>query len=226
MVEEQKTTQQGQTVQTDNVKSVAPALQPTGERSNYRNNNSNGNNRHDNNGGNKRRRGNNNRPDNNQEKEMDQVMVDLARVTRVMAGGKRMRFRACVAIGNHQGKIGLGLAKGADVTLAMNKAVNQAKKHMIDVHLTNGTIPHEIRQKFGAGSILLKPAKPGRGVICGGVVRLVVELAGIHNVTGKILGTNNKVTNAKTVMLALANLRAPKKLAKQQVKEVKAVVEA
>jgi len=82
---------------------------------------------------------------------------------------------------------------------------------MIEVHLTNGTITHTIRQKYGAGNILLKPAKPGRGVICGGVMRLVVEMAGIRNITGKILGTNNKVTNAKTVMLALQNLKAPKK---------------
>jgi len=87
----------------------------------------------------------NNRP----ESEFEQVVIDIARVTRVMAGGKRMRFRACVAVGNKKGKIGLGLAKGVDVTIAINKAVNQAKKNMINVQLANKTIPHEIKQKYG-----------------------------------------------------------------------------
>jgi len=135
-----------------------------------------------------------------QDSEFDQKIIDLARVTRVMAGGKRMRFRACVAIGNGKGRVGLGLAKGADVTMAITKAVNQAKKKMIDVPLANGTITHEIKHKFGASLILLKPARQGQGIICGSVVRMIAELAGIHNISGKILGTNNNVTNAKCVM--------------------------
>ena len=89
--------------------------------------------------------------------EFEQQIVDLARVTRVMAGGKRMRFRACVAIGNKKGEIGIGLAKGADVTIAVTKAVNKAKKNLIKVPIVNGTIPHEIMQKFGAAKILFKP---------------------------------------------------------------------
>lgn len=163
------------------------------------------------------------------ENEFDQKIIDLARVTRVMAGGKRMRFRACVAIGNKKGKVGLGLAKGADVTLAITKAVNQAKKKMIDVPLSNGTIPHEIKFKFGAGLILLKPGKQGQGIICGGVVRMISELAGINNISGKIMGTNNNVTNAKCAMLALENLKAPKpkrsKTEKTEVIEVAETVE-
>jgi len=160
------------------------------------------------------------------ESEFDQKIIDLARVTRVMAGGKRMRFRACVAIGNKKGRVGLGLAKGADVTLAITKAVNQAKKKMIDVPLANGTIPHEIKYKFGAGLILLKPGKQGQGIICGGVVRMISELAGIHNISGKIMGTNNNVTNAKCVMLALENLKTPKvKKAKAEIVEVAETVE-
>jgi small subunit ribosomal protein S5 len=140
--------------------------------------------------------------------EYEQKILDLARVTRVMAGGKRMRFRACIALGNKAGKVGIGLAKGADVTLAITKAVNQAKKHMIDVPLTDiASIPHEVKQKYGAALILLRPAKHGRGIICGGVVRIIAELAGIKNVTGKILGTNNNVTNAKCMMVALGNLK-------------------
>lgn len=158
------------------------------------------------------------------ESEYEQAIIDIARVTRVMAGGKRMRFRACVAVGNKKGKIGLGLAKAIDVTNAITKAATQAKKAMIDVNLQNGTIPHEVRQKYGAGLILLKPAKQGRGVICGGVIRMMVELAGIHNITGKILGTNNKVTNAKTVLRALASLQPGKVKKNQADKAAKEVV--
>lgn len=139
--------------------------------------------------------------------EFEQRIIDLARVTRVMAGGKRMRFRACVAIGDKKGKVAVGLAKGADVTAAVNKAVNQAKKNFINVPLTNGTIPHEIYCKFGAAKILLKPARKGRGVIAGGAVRVILGLAGINNVTSKILGTANKMNNVKCVVEALKKLK-------------------
>lgn len=139
--------------------------------------------------------------------EFEQRILDIARVTRVMAGGKRMSFRACVAIGDKKGKVGVNLGKGADVTIAITKAVNKAKKNMITVSIVNNTIPHEIWQKFGAAKILFKPASKGRGVIAGGVVRIILELAGIHNVTSKILGTNNKVSNAKCTIEALKNLK-------------------
>lgn len=141
--------------------------------------------------------------------EFEQKMVDIARVTRVMAGGKRMRFRACVAIGNRKGRVAIGLAKGADVTGAVTKAVNKAKKEFIDIPIVHDTIPHEIYQKLGSAKILLKPAKIGRGIIAGGVVRIVLELSGVKNVTSKILGTGNKVNNAKCVIEALKNLKRP-----------------
>jgi small subunit ribosomal protein S5 len=143
--------------------------------------------------------------------DFEQRIVDIARVTRVMAGGKRMRFRACVALGNKKGKIGIGLAKGADVTIAVTKAVNNAKKNIIDVPIINDTIPHEIYQKYGAAKILFKPARRGRGVIAGGAVRIILELSGIKNITSKILGTNNKVNNAKCVIEALKNLKKVEK---------------
>lgn len=143
--------------------------------------------------------------------EFEQRIIDLARVTRVMAGGKRMRFRACVAIGDKKGKVAIGLAKGADVTLAVTKAVNKAKKDIINVIIVNETIPHQVYQKFGAAKIIIKPAKKGRGVIAGGAVRIVLELAGIKNVSSKILGTNNKVNNVKCVIEALKNLRKAEK---------------
>lgn len=136
-------------------------------------------------------------------KEFDQVTVDLARVTRVVSGGKRMSFRACVAMGDKKGKVGVGLAKGADVTAAINKAANQAKKNMVSVKIVNDTIAHEVFLKNGASQVLIKPAPSGHGIIAGGVVRIVLELSGIKNATAKLLGTNNKINNSKTVVLAL-----------------------
>ncbi len=153
--------------------------------------------------------------------EFEQRIIDIARVTRVMAGGKRMRFRACVAIGDKKGRVGIGLAKGADVTLAVAKAVNQAKKHLITVPMVKQTIPHSVDQWFGAAHVLLKPAAVGRGIIGGGIVRTILELSGVNNVTSKILGTNNKVNNAKCVIIALESLRAPKKKSVETVVETK-----
>lgn len=139
--------------------------------------------------------------------EFDQRIIDIARVTRVMAGGKRMRFRACVAIGDKKGRVAVGLSKGADVTIAVTKAVNDAKKKFIEISIVNDTIPHEIFQKYGAAKVLLRPARQGKGVIAGGAVRVVLELAGIKNITSKNLGTNNKVNIAKCTILALDNLK-------------------
>ena len=152
--------------------------------------------------------------------EFEQRILEVARVTRVMAGGKRMNFRACVAIGDKKGNVGVGLGKGADVTMAVNKAVNRAKKTMINVPMVNETIPHEIKQKMGAAQILFKPAKKGRGVIAGGVARIILELAGVNNVTSKTLGSNNKINNARCTIEALSNLhREEPKVAKVEVKE-------
>ena len=146
-----------------------------------------------------------------QHDEFEQRILEIARVTRVMAGGKRMNFRACVAIGDKKGSVGVGLGKGADVTMAVNKAVNRAKKIMIKVPTVNDTIPHVVRQKVGAAVIIFKPAKQGRGVIAGGVARSILELAGIKNVTSKVLGGNNKINNARCTIAALASLRVSDK---------------
>lgn len=139
--------------------------------------------------------------------EYEQRILDIARVTRVMAGGKRMSFRACVVIGDKKGKVAVALGKGADVAMAIGKAVNKAKKNIIDVPIVNNTIPHEIYLKQGAAKLLFKPARRGRGVIAGGVVRVILELAGVQNVTSKILGTNNKINNAKCTIEALKRLK-------------------
>lgn len=157
-----------------------------------------------------------------EDKEFEQSIIDLARVTRVMAGGKRMRFRACVAIGDKKGRVGMGLAKGEDVTLAINKAVSRARKNIISVPIVNDTIPYELRVKFKAAKILIKPAPKGSGVKAGGAMRIVLELAGISNVVGKILGTNNKVNNVKATIKAFQKLApAGGRFASSQVKDVK-----
>ena len=168
-------------------------------------------------GGDKRQRGGrgprrDNRGGRDEHKEeFEQRILEVARVTRVMAGGKRMNFRACVAIGDRKGSVGVGLGKGADVTMAVNKAVNRAKKEMVKVPVVNDTIPHVVRQKLGAAAIIFKPAKKGRGVIAGGVARAILELAGIKNVTSKVLGSNNKINNARCTLAALASLRQVEK---------------
>jgi len=143
--------------------------------------------------------------------EFEQRILEVARVTRVMAGGKRMSFRACVAIGDKKGNVGVGLGKGADVTMAVNKAVNKAKKTMVNVPIVNETIPHEVYNKKGAAKIMIKPAKKGRGVISGGVTRVIFELAGVKNVTTKTLGTNSKINNARCTIEALTKLRRVEK---------------
>jgi small subunit ribosomal protein S5 len=141
-----------------------------------------------------------------EEREFDQKTLDIARVTRVTKGGKRMRFRALVVQGNHKGRVGYGIAKGADVAISVNKAGGRAKKTMIDVPFKNDTIPHEVRAKYAAARVMLKPAVRGSGIKAGGAVRAVLEVAGIPNVTGKIMGSKNKINNVKATFKALESL--------------------
>ncbi len=139
----------------------------------------------------------------------DQRIVELSRVTRVMAGGKRMRFRALVLLGNHQGKVGVGLAKGADVSLAVAKASTKARRAMMNVPLKGHTIPHEVTVKYKSAHVLLKPAPVGTGIIAGGAVRMVLELAGVPNVVSKILGSANKINNVRAVFKAFSSMKRP-----------------
>ena len=157
----------------------------------------------------KRQRKNNRNDGQEREKnEFDQKVVEVKRVTRVVAGGKRMRFRALVVIGDRKGKVGMGLKKGADVSESVNKAVNAAKKNMVSLPLIHETIPHGINIKYKSSSLMLKPAKPGSGVIAGGAVRSVMELAGVKNVVSKMLGSNNKVNNVKAVFAAFKSMKS------------------
>jgi len=138
-------------------------------------------------------------------------LLDLARVTRVTGGGKRKSFRAIVVAGDKKGKIGIGIDKGKDVSQAIEKATRRAKKELMNVVIVDGTIPHEVMAKYGPAVILLKPQKKGRGLVAGGAVRTICDLAGIKNVSSKILsGSKNKLNNARATMEALKKLKAPK----------------
>lgn len=140
--------------------------------------------------------------------EFDRKLLDVRRVARVVAGGRRFSFRTTVVIGNRRGKVGVGVAKGPDVTIATEKAVNRARKNLVSVPITPaGSIAHEVTAKFSAARVLLRPRASGSGIVAGGSVRAVVELAGISNISSKILSrTPNKLTNALATLEALKAL--------------------
>lgn len=141
--------------------------------------------------------------------EFDHRLLDIRRVARVMAGGRRFSFRVTVVVGNHKGKVSVAVAKGTDVASAVEKAVARARKSMVTVPITaSGSIAHEVRAKFSAARVLLRPRPAGSGLVVGGAVRAVVELAGITNVSSKVLSrTPNKLTNAMATLEALRQLR-------------------
>ena len=142
--------------------------------------------------------------------EFDQKLLNLARVTRVVKGGRRFRFRATLVIGNRRGKVGVGVAKGSDVSDAIKKAYNDAKKNMITVELAAGTLPHDVSAKLGSAKVLLKPASLGRGIIAGGAVRAVVDLLGVKDIVSKSLGASNPLNVARVTIKALQMLKAPR----------------
>ena len=135
-------------------------------------------------------------------------LLELARVTRVTAGGRHFRFRAVVIVGNKTGKVGVGVAKGLDVAQAVEKSTRLAKKSLIEVPILKNTIPHEVTSKYSSARVLLKPQREGRGLVAGGTVRVICNLAGIKNISSKILGrTGNKLNNARATIDALKKLR-------------------
>jgi len=145
---------------------------------------------------------------NEKREEFETKLLDLNRVTRVTGGGKHLRFRALIVAGNKNGKVGIGVAKGSDVAQAIEKATRLAKKNLIDVLIVKDTIPHEVYAKFGAAKVLLKPQRKGRGLVAGGTVRIICTLAGIKNISSKVLGTTkNKINNAKATIKALRKLK-------------------
>lgn len=135
--------------------------------------------------------------------EYDQKLLDLARVTRVVKGGRRFSFRATLVIGNRKGKVGVGVGKGADVSDSIKKAFDDAKKNMISVPVNKNTIPYDMYIKSGSAKIILKPAPAGRGIVAGGAVRAVIDFAGIKDIVSKSLGTSNKLNVARATIKAL-----------------------
>jgi len=154
-------------------------------------------------------------------KQYEEVVINIDRVARVVKGGRRFRFKALVVVGDGKNKVGVGVAKGADVQAAVAKATNVAKKQMITVAINKETIPHEVEARVTGAHVLLKPAAPGTGIIAGGVVRSVIAVTGIKSVLSKSLGSTNKVNIAYATMDALKSLvpssewvgRIPKKKA-------------
>jgi small subunit ribosomal protein S5 len=140
-------------------------------------------------------------------KEFEEKVIAIDRVTRVVKGGRRFRFRATVVVGDGKGRVGVGVGKGGEVVTSIAKAVSKAKKNMVTVSLFEHTIPHEVEVTFSGARVLLKPASAGTGVIAGGAVRNVVEAVGVRDLLTKSLGSSNKVNNAYATVLALSQLR-------------------
>lgn len=154
---------------------------------------------------------------NKEEISWEEKVVQVKRVTKVVKGGKKLSFRAVLVIGNEKGQIGVGVGKASDVIGAVKKGVTDAKKHIVNVHLTKShSIPHPILGISGAAKIILRPSAIGSGVIAGGSSRTVLELAGIKNILAKQLGSKNTLNNARAVLNALENLRTFQQTAKDR----------
>lgn len=142
---------------------------------------------------------------------MIEQVVSIDRVARVVKGGRRFRFRALVVVGDGKGRVGVGVSKGADVQTAVTKAVATAKQSLVDIPVYKGTIPHDTEAKVAGAHVFLKPAGEGTGLIAGGVVRTIVEAAGLHNILSKSLGSSNKINNAYATVAALTQLESADK---------------
>ncbi|MBQ3101813.1 30S ribosomal protein S5 [bacterium] len=150
------------------------------------------------------------------ESEWKEQVVQIRRVTKVVKGGKKLSFRAIVIVGNKKGQVGMGVAKAAEVIIAIQKAVADARKNLVNVPIFRTTIPHTITGTSGAGSVILRPASAGTGVIAGGAVRAVLELAGIENILAKSLGSKSPLNAANATLNALKDLRSFNDVAKSR----------
>ena len=159
-----------------------------------------------------------------EEKQYDERVVVINRVTKVVKGGRRFRFAALVVVGDYNGHVGFGSGKAQEVPEAIKKAVEDAKKNMIEVPIVGTTIPHEITGVHGAGQVFLKPAPAGTGIIAGGPARIVCELAGIKNIRTKSLGSNNKQNVVLATISGLSQIKAPEEVAKNRGKSVEEVL--
>ncbi|WP_201798418.1 30S ribosomal protein S5 [Mycoplasma anserisalpingitidis] len=153
--------------------------------------------------------------------DFSEKVVDIARVTKVVKGGRRFSFSAFVVVGNKKGRVGYGHGKANEVPDAIKKAVKDAQNNLVEVPLYNGTIPHETNAKFLASKVILKPAPEGKGLIASGSVRAVAELAGYNNIVTKTYGSRSKTNIVKATVKALKTLRTPEKIAEIRDKDVK-----
>lgn len=158
-----------------------------------------------------RRRSDRRDPATTEEKQFDERVIYVNRVARVVRGGRRFRFQALVVIGDHKGKVGIGISKGADVTAAVNKATDVAKKNVVKVALYRNTLTHDVEAKVGGSKIMIMPAAPGTGLIAGGVVRTVLEVVGIENALSKSHGSSNRINMAYATIAALAGMEPSNK---------------
>ncbi len=156
--------------------------------------------------------------------ELKEQVIHINRVTKVVKGGRNFRFSALVVVGDENGHVGIGKGKAQEVPEAIRKAIESAKKHLITVPLVGTTIPHEIRGRFGAGTVLIMPAKEGTGVIAGGPVRAVLELAGVKDVRAKSLGSNNSRNMVNATMEGLTSLKTVESVAKARGKSIKEIL--
>jgi len=155
--------------------------------------------------------------------EFDKRVVEVRRVTKVVKGGRTLRFSALVVVGDKKGRVGLGIGKSKDVSSSIEKATTIAKRNMKNIPIVNGTIPHEIIGKFSSTNILLLPAPEGTGVIAGGSARAVIELAGIQNIVTKKHGSSNKINCVKATMQGLLSLKTKEEIARRRGKSVEEI---